>query len=196
MAGRLVVKDPNCLAVTIIPWASGTRFSFDPLLGRRTGILNNTLDLERAVRLQGVFAEDGAAATLDATTEEDEYIESADGSVCVTTKNRNNEILTLRLNSCTGYIDALIALKGIRTNQTGNGRLTGPVPLYVHVCNACDGYSLVTDCAWILTNISKTFGNDDTAVEVKILLSQPRDNRLAIDAEEFTRIESAFTTTL
>jgi len=191
MATRLTIKDPNCLSVTLIPWRNRNIPSIDSITGvvNSAGVGGNTLNGDRAIYLQGVFAEDGAFATLESTQEEDEYIEAADGSICVFVKNRINEILTLRLNSCNGFIESLINLKNIRTGSDtlGNNRF-GAVPIYVHVCDLCTGYSLVSDCAWILSNPTLTFGNDDSPVEVKILLSGARDNRLSTDRDQYNLI--------
>ena len=104
---------------------------------------------------------------------------------------RVNEILTLRLNSCNGFVDSLISMKNIRTgsDSSGNNRY-GAVPLYVHVCDLCTGYSLRSDCAWILSNPTVTFGNDDSPVEVKILLSGARDNVLETDRVRYNAIRA------
>lgn len=194
MARNFSIKDPNCLRITIVPWANGFTDNLPDNAGafgvnRRLG--NNRLDLNRLISLQGVFAEDGSYATLESTVDEDEFTETADGSICVFTRGRNNEILTIRLNSCSGYVELLTALKNIRSvNIDPLINPTGPVPLYIHVCDLCTGYSLVSDCAWILSNPSISFGNDEDTVEIRILMSNPRDNRLAIDADAFQRIQS------
>lgn len=174
MATNLTIKDPSCLQVIITPWSEQSAF------GTQNNIVDNavaaaapnSLDVSRALVLQGVFADDGAFATLESTTEEDTFTETADGQVCVFTRRRNNEILTLRLNSCNGFLDDLISLKNRRT---GLNNIT-PVPLHIHVCDLCTGYSLIASCAWMISNPTVSFGNDDTAIEIRFLLVDVTDS--------------------
>lgn len=174
MSRSLTIKDPNCLQIIITPILGGDVVQ-GFIGGGQTGIgsaATDSLILSEAIVLQGVFADDGAYATLESTSEEDTFTETADGQTCVYVKRRNNEILTIRLNSCNGYVDALIELKNRRYGVQG----VTPTPLNIHICDLCTGYQLIARCAWMISNPTISFGNDDSPVEIKFLLADVGDN--------------------
>lgn len=185
----LSIKDPSCYHVTLIGYNSdvGTQLAQGNPIGAITAGINGTniaslLDPSSFVTIEGVFASDGNAVSVESTTEEDEYTEALDGSVCVFPKSNKNRILTIRLNSCNGVVDDIIALKNRRVGSIG-GRQLNRTPFYFQFCDYCTGYSLVSECAWILTNPSLSFGQDDSAVEIRILLVSPRDNALVFSSQ-------------
>ena len=184
MANKLTIKDPNCLHVQIIPWLNPNITAAINFGGSAINVAPNALDASRAITLQGVFAEDGAFATLESTKDDDdEFTETADGSVCVYTTSRRNEILTLRLNSCNGYLESLINLKNRRISA-GGARAVAPVPLYIRVCDFCTGFNLTSSCAWMISNPSVSFGNDDSPIELKFLLTETK-NRMTNSTDVF-----------
>lgn len=184
MANRLSIKDPSCLLVTIIPWTAQAAIEIS--VGGFDVNGNIALEFGGAVNIQGVFAEDGDYAMLESTQEEDEFTESADGSVCVFTKPRNSEILTLRLNSCNDTVNQLIELKDrSATNIGGVGGANNVVgvgggirvPWQVTVYELCTGEIYQSQCAWMLSNPTRSFGDDDSPIEVRILMTEVQGNR-------------------
>lgn len=178
---KLNIKSADCLIVTITPWTANAALrsfagGFD---------INGQFGLGDSIVLQGVFDEEGAFATLEAPTEEDEYRFTADGTVCVYTRQRNVEILTLRLASCNAIVDDLVSLKNGVSGPLGQ-RIQ--VPWQVVVYDACQNYTLYSQCAFMVSNPIKSFGNDDTATEIKIVMTDIHDDNVALTNERFDQI--------
>lgn len=182
---NLNIKDPACYHVTM----HGYTDFVGTLLARGNAITSiaagaGALDPSSRIDIQGVFAADGNAVSIESTTEEDEYTEALDGSVCVFPKSDKNKILTIRLNSCNGVVEDIIALKNRRVGPSRFGG--GPInrtPIHFQFCDYCSEISIVSTCAWILTNPQLSFGQDDSAVEIKVLLVEPRSNTLVFASD-------------
>lgn len=186
---NLNIKDTACLQVIMRPYTLDSMRAL-----QRGGSIQDILGAARAfddssaVNIKGVFANDGAAVTIEGTTDEDEFIESVDGSVCVFPKSNKNRIMTLRLNSCNGVVEDLIRAKNFKL-PTASGELLLRTSFYFHFCDLCSGYSLVSNCAYILSNPVLSFGQDDSPIEIRILLVDPKDNRLVFSDSYETRAQ-------
>lgn len=181
------IQDPNCLHVTL------RAYTLDAARNLANGVLNIPLagandfgvfNPNLTVSIQGIFQEEGASISIESTNDEDEFTEAVDGSVCVYPKSNENRIVTLNLNSCNGAVEDIIALKAFRYSTNG-GRAVIRVPFYFELCNYCTGFTLIADCAWILSNPTLNLGADDSGTEVRILLASPRDNSLVF-SDRFT----------
>ncbi len=177
---NLNIKDPACYHVTM----HGYTDFVGTLLARGNAITSiaagaGALDPSSRIDIQGVFASDGNAVSIESTTEEDDFTEALDGSVCVFPKSDKNKILTIRLNSCNGVVEDIIALKNRRVGPRGLNR----TPIHFQFCDYCAEVSLVSTCAWVLTNPTLSFGQDDAAVEIRILLVEPRSDRLVFASD-------------
>lgn len=176
-ATNFAVKDPLCLHITITPIAPNGASSAIGAIGAQaiqSSVFGNIMLPSESVSLNGVFANDGDAARLESTSEEeDTYVENADGGVCISTKRELNKKLIIRVNTCSDIIDQLIELKDRRY---GGFRV---LPLRINLCDLCTGYRLSSGCAWMLSNPTKNFGVSDEAQEIVFLLTDIDDDPLS-----------------
>ena len=177
---QLSIRDPNCLHVTL------RGYTLEAARNLANGALNipvngvndfGVFNPNLTVSIQGIFQEDGASVSIESTNDEDEFQEAVDGSICVYPKSNENRIVTLNLNSCNSAVEEIIALKAFRYSTTGS-RAVIRVPFYFELCDYCTGFTLIADCAWIISNPTLNLGADDSGTEVRILLASPRDNTL------------------
>lgn len=172
-ATNFTVKNPNCLKVTITP--IGT--TVGQIIGQQaiTSTFGGTRLLSSQVVLQGVFSEDGDPVRLESTSEgDDEYIEGADGSICVRARPQRNKRLILNINSCNDAVLQLIQLK----QRALEPRVGGIRYFQVVVTDFCTGRTITSEAAWMIGNPGESLGGfSDDGEEVVFILSNIKDNQ-------------------
>lgn len=185
----LNLNTSDCLEVVLIPWNSESVLAANAFqLADALGFIPSALDGSGMVVLSGIFSDDGAHATLEATNDEDEYSETIDGHICVNVKDRANEILTVRIKGCGhGQIARLIDQKKKRVPGFSI-KANLAVPLTIQVFDTCTGYSLTTNYGWMLSNPPIEFGNNDSEIEIRFLMVNPEEGKLVSKAVMPSRV--------